>query len=91
MEAEPERDLLDTSAYDRRAMKTSDKSVVVSLLAAVVALLVFAANAEAATLTLKCSGKGPQSKAAEYSPAECTVAAGSKSRPPRTASSRSRT
>jgi hypothetical protein len=57
-------------------MKTSDKSVIVSLLAAVVALIAFAASAEAATLTLKCSGKGPQSKAAEYSTAECTVAAG---------------
>jgi hypothetical protein len=59
-------------------MKTSDKSVIVSLLAAVVALIAFAASAEAATLTLKCSGKGPQSKAAEYSTAECTVAAGEK-------------
>jgi hypothetical protein len=59
-------------------MKTSDKSVIVSLLAAVAALLVLAAGAEAATLNLKCSGKGPQSKAAEYSTAECTVAAGEK-------------
>jgi hypothetical protein len=59
-------------------MKNSDKSVILSLLAAVVALLAFAASAQAATLTLKCSGKGPQSKAQEYSTAECTVAAGEK-------------
>jgi hypothetical protein len=59
-------------------MKTSDKRVTLSLVAAVVALLAFAASAQAATLTLKCSGKGPQSKAQEYSTAECTVAAGQK-------------
>ncbi|MBN9623287.1 MAG: hypothetical protein J0H06_10075 [Actinobacteria bacterium] len=57
-------------------MKTSRKPVIVSLVA--VALLAFAASAQAATLTLKCSGKGPQSKAQEYSTAECTVAAGQK-------------
>jgi hypothetical protein len=78
MDAPSERDLLRPSAYDRGAMKASDKSVIVSLLAAVLALMAFAASAEAATLTLKCSGKGPQSKAAEFSTAECTVAAGQK-------------
>jgi hypothetical protein len=59
-------------------MRISDKSVTLSLLAAVVALLAFAASAQAANLTLKCSGKGPQSKAQEYSTAECAVAAGQK-------------
>jgi hypothetical protein len=59
-------------------MKTSEKSVILSLIAAIVALLAFAGSAEAATLTLKCSGTGPQSKAAEYSTAECAVAAGQK-------------
>lgn len=59
-------------------MKISDRSVIVSLLAAVAALLALAASAEAATLNLKCSGKGPQTKAQEYETAQCTVAAGQK-------------
>jgi hypothetical protein len=59
-------------------MKISDKSVILSLVAAVVAMLAFASCAEAATLNLKCSGKGPQFKAEEYSTASCTVAAGEK-------------
>jgi hypothetical protein len=78
MDGAPARALFGNSAYDRRPMKISDKSVIVSLLATVVALLALAASAEAATLTVKCSGKGPQAKAAEYSAAECTVAAGQK-------------
>jgi hypothetical protein len=57
-------------------MRPSDKSVIISLLAAVVALLALASSAQAATLTLKCGGKGPQSKAGEYSTAQCAVAAG---------------
>lgn len=69
MDAPSERDLPRAGAYDRGAMKTSDKFVIVSLLAAVVALIALAASAEAATLTLKCSGKGPQSKAQEFSTA----------------------
>lgn len=52
--------------------------MILSLLAALVALLALAASAQAATLTLKCSGKGPQYKAQEYSTAECTVAKGQK-------------
>jgi hypothetical protein len=59
-------------------MKISDKSVILSLLATVAALLAFAAGAQAATLTIKCSGKGPQTKAQEFSTAQCTVAAGQK-------------
>lgn len=59
-------------------MKISEKSVILSLVAAVVALLAFASGAQAATLTLKCSGKGPQSKAQEYETASCAVAAGEK-------------
>jgi hypothetical protein len=59
-------------------MKTSDKPLILSLVAAIVALLAFAGTADAATLTLKCSGKGPQNKAQEYETASCAVAAGQK-------------
>ncbi|HTT94648.1 MAG TPA: hypothetical protein VMF55_08240 [Solirubrobacterales bacterium] len=59
-------------------MKISDKPVILSLVLAIVALLALAGSAQAATLTLKCSGKGPQNKAQEYETAECAVAAGQK-------------
>jgi hypothetical protein len=59
-------------------MKISDKSVILALLALIVALLALAPGAEAATMSLRCSGKGPQSKAQEYSTASCAVAAGQK-------------
>lgn len=50
----------------------------VTLAVAALALLAFAASAQAASLNLKCSGKGPQNKAQEYETAECAVAAGEK-------------
>jgi len=59
-------------------MKISRTPTILSLLAALVAMLALAASAQAASLTLKCSGKGPQYKAQEYSTAECTVAKGQK-------------
>jgi hypothetical protein len=49
-----------------------------ALAAAALGLLALAASAQAATLTTKCSGKGPQNKAQEYETASCAVAAGEK-------------
>lgn len=59
-------------------MKTFDKPLIVALVLALVALLALATSAEAASLNLKCSGKGPQNKAQEYETAECAVAPGEK-------------
>jgi hypothetical protein len=59
-------------------MKISDKSVILTLVLAVVALLACAASAQAASLNLKCTGKGPQNKAQEYETASCAVAPGEK-------------
>jgi hypothetical protein len=43
---------------------------------AIAGLLLIAGGAEAATLNLKCSGKGEQVKAQEYETAQCAVEAG---------------
>jgi hypothetical protein len=53
-----------------------DLTIALALALSVVGLLLAAAGAEASTLTTKCTGKGPQSKAQEYSTAECAVEAG---------------
>lgn len=58
----------------RRARK--DLTIALTLALAILGLLFAAATAEAATLNLKCSGKGVQSKAQEYETAECAVEAG---------------
>lgn len=52
------------------------KTLTLALATAVVGLLATAAGAQAATLTLKCSGKGPQNKAQEYETASCAVEKG---------------
>jgi hypothetical protein len=59
-------------------MKTSPR--IISLFVALVALgaLALASSAQASSLSLKCSGKGPQNKAQEYETAECAVAPGQK-------------
>jgi hypothetical protein len=53
-----------------------DLTIALSLTLAIVGLLLAAAGAEAATLTTKCGGKGPQNKAQEYETASCAVEAG---------------
>lgn len=58
----------------RRARKT----LTLALAVAALGLLALAAGAQAATLTTKCSGKGPQNKAQEYETAGCTVEVGEK-------------
>jgi hypothetical protein len=58
----------------RRARK--DLTIALTLALAILGLLFAAGGAEAATLNLKCSGKGVQSKAQEYETAECAVEAG---------------
>jgi hypothetical protein len=58
----------------RRTRK--DLTIALTLALAILGLLLTAGGAEAATLSLKCSGKGVQSKAQEYETAECAVEAG---------------
>jgi hypothetical protein len=58
----------------RRTRK--ELTIAIALALSVVGLLLTAGGAEAATLNLKCSGKGVQSKAQEYETAECAVEAG---------------
>ncbi|HJZ35636.1 MAG TPA: hypothetical protein VJ204_05110 [Solirubrobacterales bacterium] len=58
----------------RRTRK--DLVIALTLALAVVGLLLTAGGAEAATLNLKCSGKGVQNKAQEYETAQCGVEAG---------------
>ena len=58
----------------RRTSK--DLTIALTLALAVLGLLLMAAGAEAATLNLKCSGKGEQVKAQEYETAQCVVEAG---------------
>jgi hypothetical protein len=53
-----------------------DLTIALTLALAVLGLLLAAGGAEAATLTTKCSGKGPQNKAQEYETASCAVEAG---------------
>jgi hypothetical protein len=53
-----------------------DLTIAITLALAVVGLLLTAGGAEAATLNLKCSGKGEQVKAQEYEAASCAVEAG---------------
>jgi nitrogen regulatory protein PII len=58
----------------RRARRT----LTLALALAALGLLALATGAQAATLTTKCSGKGPQNKAQEYETASCAVEAGQK-------------
>lgn len=58
----------------RRTRK--DLTIALALALAALGLLLSAGGAEAATLTTKCNGKGPQNKAQEYETAECAVEAG---------------
>jgi len=53
-----------------------DLTIALALALGVVGLLLTAGGAEAATLNLKCSGKGVQNKAQEYETAQCAVEAG---------------
>ena len=50
------------------------KTVTFALPFAALGLLALAASAQAASLNLKCTGKGPQNKAQEYETASCAVA-----------------
>jgi hypothetical protein len=52
------------------------KAMTLALALAALGLLAVASGAQAASLNLKCSGKGPQVKAQEYETAQCTVEAG---------------
>jgi hypothetical protein len=54
------------------------RTAIPALVVAALGCLALAASASAASLTTKCSGKGPQTKAQEYSTASCTVEAGQK-------------
>jgi hypothetical protein len=58
----------------RRTRK--DLTIALGLALAALGLLLTAGRAEAATLNLKCSGKGVQTKAQEYETAQCGVEAG---------------
>jgi hypothetical protein len=58
----------------RRTRK--DLTIALGLALAALGLLLTAGRAEAATLNLKCSGKGVQNKAQEYETAQCGVEAG---------------
>lgn len=58
----------------RRTRK--DLTIAITLALATLGLLLAAGGAEAATLNLKCSGKGEQVKAQEYTSASCAVEAG---------------
>jgi hypothetical protein len=58
----------------RRTRK--DLTIALTLALAALGLLLMAGGAEAATLNLKCSGKGEQVKAQEYETASCAVEAG---------------
>jgi hypothetical protein len=60
----------------RRTRK--DLTIALALALAALGLLLTAGGAEAATLNLKCSGKGEQVKAQEYETAQCVVEAGQK-------------
>jgi hypothetical protein len=53
-----------------------DLTIALALALAALGLLLTAGGAEAATLNLKCSGKGVQTKAQEYETAQCGVEAG---------------
>jgi hypothetical protein len=53
-----------------------DLTIALALALAALGLLFAAAGAEASSLSLKCSGHGPQIKAQEYETAECAVEAG---------------
>jgi hypothetical protein len=54
----------------------NDLIIALALALAALGLLLSAGGAEAATLNLKCSGKGVQNKAQEYETAQCGVEAG---------------
>ncbi len=57
-------------------MKRRRSTASIALVLAALGLLAVAASAGAATVTTKCSGNAPQSKAQEYSTASCAVRAG---------------
>jgi hypothetical protein len=58
----------------RRTRK--DLTIAITMALAVLGLLIMAGGAEAATLHLKCSGKGEQVPAQEYNSVQCGVEAG---------------
>lgn len=57
-------------------MKRRRRTASIALVLATLGLLALAAAAGAATVTTKCSGNGPQTKAQEYTTASCAVRAG---------------
>jgi hypothetical protein len=59
-------------------LRRARKSMIVALAVAALGVLGLVSSAQAASLNLKCSGKGPQTKAQEYSTASCQVEAGQK-------------
>jgi hypothetical protein len=60
----------------RRGPRRALRTVTLALAASVLALFAVVSGAQAATLNLKCSGKGIQNKAQEYETASCTVEKG---------------
>jgi hypothetical protein len=56
--------------------RLAGRTLTLALAVAALGLLAVAASAQAATLNLKCSGKGIQNKAQEYETASCTVEKG---------------
>jgi hypothetical protein len=52
------------------------KTLTLTFAVATLGLMALAAGAQAASLNLKCSGKGPQNKAQEYETASCAVEKG---------------
>jgi hypothetical protein len=59
-----------------RGLRRTGRTLTVALAIAALGLFAAVASAGAATLTLKCSGKGYQNKAQEYETASCTVEKG---------------
>jgi hypothetical protein len=57
-------------------MKRTRKTLTLTFAVAALGLLALATSAQAASLNLKCSGKGPQVRAQEYETASCAVEQG---------------
>lgn len=60
----------------RHTLRRAGRTLTVALAVAALGLFAAVASAGAATLNLKCSGKGIQNKAQEYETASCTVEKG---------------
>ena len=60
----------------QHALRPTGKTLILAAAVVALGLFVAVASAGAATLTLKCSGKGVQNKAQEYETASCTVEKG---------------